>query len=165
MHSRIFGITEKNFFDENQDNYAWNLHIFECETPGFADYCSLDTELDEDCDWLVGVLKHDTDKALVDYNPTDHTIKFKPGFKELYFKPKWEKLLKQVLGNPDAFDQFCGNAKHSNDIMYDVKKCIDEEFGFYVADDYGSYETFDSFVRRIDYDETYVIYASVDYHY
>ena len=41
MHSRIFGIVEKNFYDENIDNYNWNLDIFEEETPSFADYCSM----------------------------------------------------------------------------------------------------------------------------
>ena len=38
MHSRILGIVEKNFYEENIDNYNWNLDIFEDETPGFADY-------------------------------------------------------------------------------------------------------------------------------
>ena len=164
MHSRIFGVTEKEYFDTHQEEHDWELN-YDYDVPSFADYTSTDTDLEDDLEWLVQCLGYDTDKSLFEYDKSEHTIKFKPGFKEAYFKPKWDKLLKQVLGNPDAFDQFCGNAKHSNDIMYDVRKCIDEEFGFYVADEYGNWETMDSFVRRMDYDKTYKVFDSVDYHY
>ena len=56
MHSRIFGIVEKDFYEENIDNYDWSLAIFEDEVPGFADYCGTDTELDKDFLWLVEYL-------------------------------------------------------------------------------------------------------------
>ena len=48
MHSRILGIVEKSFYDENIDNYNWDLSIFEDEVPGFADYCNTNTEIDKD---------------------------------------------------------------------------------------------------------------------
>lgn len=164
MHSRIIGITEKQYFDTHQDEHDWELN-YDYDVPDFADYTSTDTDLADDFEWLVKCLIHDTDASLLDVNMNELTIKFKPGFKERYFKPKWDKLLKQVLGNPAAFDQFCGLSKNSNDIMYDVKKCIDEEYGFYIADEYGSWETLDSFIREIDYDKTYKCFDSVDYHY
>ena len=59
MHSRIFGIVEKNFYDENIDNYNWNLDIFEEETPSFADYCSTNTDIDKDFMWLIEFFVND----------------------------------------------------------------------------------------------------------
>ena len=164
MHSRIIGMIDKQYFDTHQDEHSWELD-YEYDVPSFADYTSDDTDLAEDFEWLVQVLVHETDSALLEVDMKELTIKFKPGFKEMYFKPKWDKLIKKVLGNPDAFDQFCGLTRNSNDIMYDIKKCIDEEYSFYIADEYSSWQTLDSFIRDIDYDKVYKAFDSVDYHY
>lgn len=166
MHSRILGIVEKSFYDENIDNYNWDLSIFEDEVPGFADYCNTNTEIDKDFIWLIEVLvnQRHIDTSLFDIDDKELTIKFKPGFKEAYFRDKWETLIKNVIGTPDAFEQFCG-INDRTDFAYRCKKLINEEYGFYVADEYGSYETLDDFIRRINYDETYKCFASCDYHF
>ena len=163
MHSRILGIVDKDFYAAHIDEYSWNLNCFEYETPGFADYCSTDTDLDKDFMWLIECIVFETDAALINIDDKELTIQFRPGFKEAYFRKKWETLVKNVIGAPDAFDQFCGN-KHT-DFSYRCRKLLSKEFGFYVADEYGSYETLDDFIRGVDYDKTYKVFASVDYHY
>ena len=163
MHSRILGFVEKDYYDSHKDSHDWELY-FE-DTPSFADYISDDSDLDEDFEWLVQALVHDTDSSLLDVDMNEHTIKFKPGFKEAYFKPKFDKLVKQIIGNEDFFDQFCGTSKNSRLDMYDFKKLIDEEFGFYIADEHSCWETLDTFVRSINYDKTYLCFDSLDYHY
>ena len=163
MHSRILGIVEKDFYENNKTMYDWNLNVLEYETPGFADYCSTDTEVDKDFMWLVECLVYNTDSALIDIDDKELTIQFRPGFKEAYFRKKWETLVKNVIGAPDAFDQFCGNKQ--TDFSYRCKKLLSEEYGFYVADEYGSYETLDDFIRRVNYDEVYKCFASCDYHF
>lgn len=166
MHSRIFGIVEKNFYDENIDNYNWNLDIFEDDIPSFADYCSTNTDTDKDFIWLIEffVNERHIDTSLFDIDDKELTIKFKPGFKEAYFRSHWETLVKNVIGAPDAFEQFCG-INDRTDFAYRCRKLINEEYCFYVSDEYGGYETMDDFIRRVNYDETYKCFKSVDYHY
>lgn len=166
MHSRIFGIVEKSFYEENINNYNWDLSVLEYEVPSFADYCNTNTEIDKDFIWLIENFvnaKH-IDTSLFDIDDKELTIKFKPGFKEAYFRSKWENLIKNVIGSPDAFEQFCG-INDRTDFAYRCRKLINEEYGFYVADEYGNYETLDDFIRRINYDEVYKCFASCDYHF
>lgn len=165
MHSRIFGIIEKQFYEDNIDQYNWNLDIFEEQAPSFADYCNTNTDLDKDFKWLIEVFINDRhiDPAFLDIDNKDLTIKFNPGFKEAYFRENWETFIKNVIGYPDAFDQFCGNKQ--TDFAYRCKNLLSEEYGFYVSDEYGCYETLDDFIRRVNYDKTYKCFKSVDYHY
>ena len=167
MHSRIFGIVEKDFYDNNIDNYDWDLHIFEYEVPSFADYCGTDTEVDRDFMWLIEyfVNERQVDASLFDIDDKELTIKFKPGFKEAYFRKHWEYFIKNVIGAPNSFEKYCG-INDRTDFVYRCKKLLSgDEYGFYVSDEYGGYEVLDDFIRRVDYDQTYKMFASVDYHY
>lgn len=164
MHSRIIGLVEKDYYDNHKDEHSWELY-YDDEVPHFADYTDSDTDVAEDFMWLVQVLVHDTDSSLMEVDDKELTIKFKPGFKERYFKDKWDALVKKLLGNPDSFDEFCGLKGPFPGFDYDLKKLIDEEYSFYIADEYGGYETLDHFVRSINYDKTYKCFDSVDYHY
>ena len=166
MHSRIFGIVEKNYYEKHKNDYDWKLDMFEDETPSFADYCSTNTDTDKDFMWLIELFVNDRhiDTSLFDIDDKELTIKFKPGFKEAYFRSHWETLVKNVIGAPDAFEQFCG-INDRTDFAYRCRKLINEEYGFYVSDEYGDYETMDDFIRRVKYEQTYKVFASVDYHY
>lgn len=166
MHSRIFGIVEKNYYEKHKNDYDWKLDMFEYETPSFADYCSLNTDTDKDFMWLIEIFVNERhiDTSLFDIDDKELTIKFKPGFKEAYFRSRWETLVKNVIGAPDAFEQFCG-INDRTDFAYRCIKLINEKYGFYVSDEYGDYETMDDFIRRVKYEQTYKVFASVDYHY
>lgn len=166
MHSRIFGIVEKNYYEKHKNDYDWKLDMFEDETPSFADYCSTNTDTDKDFMWLIEIFVNERhiDTSLFDIDDKELIIKFKPGFKEAYFRSHWETLVKNVIGAPDAFEQFCG-INDRTDFAYRCRKLINEEYGFYVSDEYGDYETMDDFIRRVKYEQTYKCFASVDYHY
>ena len=164
MHSRIMGIVEKNYYDEHKDEHDWKLSWFYAdEVPHFADYCSEDTDVDEDFMWLIECLVQRTDSSLIDIDDKELTIKFKPGFKEAYFRKKWETLVKNVIGAPDAFEQFCGIKQ--TDFAYRCRKLLNEEYSFYVSDEEGCYETLDEWIRKINYDKTYKCFDTVDYHF
>lgn len=162
MHSRIFGIVEKEFYEQKKNEFDWEL-VYD-EPLYFADYTDNETDIPDDFDWLVQSLVKDTDAALLEVDDKELTITFKPGFKERYFKTKWDSLVRSIIGDPDSFDKFCGLDKDI-DFSYRLGKLIDEKYGFYVADEYGSYETLDNFIRAIDYGKTYKVFDTVDYHY
>lgn len=167
MHSRIFGIIENNYYEKHKNDYDWKLDMFEYETPSFADYCSLNTDVNEDFMWLIEyfVNERHIDTSLFDIDDKKLTIKFKPGFKEAYFRKHWEVFIKNVIGDPNAFERFCG-INDNTDFVYRCKKLFaGDDFGFYVSDEYGSYEVLDDFIRRVKYEQTYKCFASVDYHY
>ncbi len=161
MHSRIFGIVPLVYYDENMDmDTSWEFH--------FADYTRRSTSLDSDVAWLRENLLAKTTACggggLFELNLNDHTIKFYEGFKEVYFKEKWEMIVNLISFSKDAFKKFCG---YGDDFMFihTLKKSIEEEFGFYICDDCGAYSTLDEFIRNIEYGKTYKIFGSLDYHF
>ena len=160
MHSRVMGVMPLDDFEKYYPDDPPELH-FE-ETPSFADYYNEDTDLNEDFLWMLDVLST-TSKAseLIDINDKELTFKFKPGFKEAYFKRSWDNLVKTIL-SPDSFESFCGLS--GSDFAWKLKKIVDDHTNFYIADDYSCYETLDSWVRNIDYDKTYKVFDSLDYH-
>lgn len=167
MHSRIIGLTDKQYFEEHPDEFEDAQLVlesrFEDPLPYFADYVSSDTDLGDDFNWLIESLVHKTDSALMDIDMNEHTIKFKPGFKERYFQDKWNVLVKQIIGAPNAFESFCGTNK--SDFVYTCKNLMSTEFEFYISDEYAGYETLDEFIRRVNYDVTYKCFATLDYHF
>lgn len=164
MHSRIFGIVDLDYYNTEDFRQGSILDHYEECLPDFADYVSGDVDINEDFDWLIESLTHSTDASLIEFDKNNLTIKFKSGFKEKYFQENWDKLIKTLIGNPDSFNAFCGLNKNV-DFSYNLKKLISEEFGFYVSDDYGSYETLDDFIRSVSYDKEYKVFDCVDYHY
>ena len=167
MHSRIFGLIEKDFYDNHKAEYDWKLSGYYGEdVPHFADYVNEDTDIDKDFMWLIEnfVNGKGIDTSLFDIDDKELTITFHKGFKEAYFRKAWEDLVKNVIGSSDAFEKFCG-VNGSDDFAYRCKKLISTEYGFYVADEMGCWETMDEFIRRINYDKTYKCFDTVDYHY
>lgn len=167
MHSRIFGLIEKDYYDNHKDEHNWKLSWFYGdEVPSFADYVSEDTDIDKDFIWLIEHFVNDKgiDTSLFDIDDKELTITFHKGFKEAYFRKNWEDLVKKVIGSSDAFEKFCG-VNGSDDFAYRCRKLINTEYGFYVSDEYGGLETMDEFIRRINYDKTYKCFDSLDYHY
>lgn len=162
MHSRIFGIVERDYYDKNIDKFDWELD-YDDSLPGFADYINHDTDINQDFKWLVECLINKADRSLIEVDNNVLTIKFKPGFKEAYFREKWADLIKNLVGSPDSFEQFCGIKP--TDFAYRCKKLLDEEYEFYTADEYSDYSTLDEFIRHVKYDTEYVVFDSVDYHY
>lgn len=164
MHSRIFGIVDLDYYNTEDFRQGSILDHYEECLPDFADYVSGDVDINEDFDWLIESLTHSTDASLIEFDKNNLTIKFKSGFKEKYFQEKWDTLIKTLIGNPDSFNAFCGLNKNV-DFTYNLKKLISEEFGFYVSDEYGSYETLDDFIRSVSYDKEYKVFDVIDYHY
>ena len=109
MHSRIFGIVEKNFYAAHIDEYDWKLSGYYGEdVPHFADYVNEDTDIDKDFMWLIEnfVNGKGIDTSLFDIDDKELTITFHKGFKEAYFRNAWEDLVKNVIGSSDAFEKF-----------------------------------------------------------
>lgn len=165
MHSRIMGVTTLEEWNKRQD-----MELDEDETYPFADYVDHDVDDDDDFNWFIDVLGRHSDPTLMTVDSTNRTIQFHKGFKAKYFKDQFAKLVKAIM-NPKMFDSFCGELKRTNHCseyipdMYDLKKLVDEEYSFYVADEFNCWETLDMFVRHIDYDVVYKVYDSLDYYY
>lgn len=165
MHSRIMGIVKKAYYDAHKDEMDWKLSgFYGDDVPYFADYCSEDTDLEKDFLWLVETLSRRTSPLLIDIDDKNLTIIFKEGFKDAYFRKSWNDLLKNLIGSPDSYDRFCGNIKDC-DVAYRLGQLINEKYGFYISDEYCSYDTLDDFIRSVDYDKEYKVFDSVDYHY
>lgn len=165
MHSRIFGIVKKYYYDNHRDEHDWELSgFYGDDVPSFADYVSEDTDIDKDFLWLVDTLSRNISTSLIDVDDKNLTITFKEGFKEAYFRDNWNKLIKNLIGDPDSYARFCGNIK-DYDLSYRLGQLISEKYGFYMSDEYGSYDTLDDFLRTIDYNVEYKIFDSLDYHY
>lgn len=158
MHSRIFGIMPYEDWKAMKDKPVIDYYD---EPPHFVDYTDDDTDLNEDFDWLSESLQRNGCDSYVTIDKTNLTIKFKKGFKQAYFKNRFDEFVKAVLA-PEMFDNFCGEGKVD---MYRIKKLIELDYEFYAADEYGGYETMDSFLRRVDYDTEYKVFQSIDYHF
>lgn len=161
MHSRIFGIITKEEYEEyiecngELEMPKWQ---FEENLPPEMDYVDGDVNFEEDCQWLIKCLKQNSNK--LEYDENTHVIKFLSGFKEEYFKKKWDTL-HSFIHQPDAFDQFCKNTM----LPFRMSETINDRYSFYQCDENGGYETFDNFVRYLDTNKEYVIFGSLDYHY
>ena len=163
MHSRIMGVMPLDEYNKYYPDEPPELYYE--ETPSFADYYSEDTDLNEDFLWLLEVLSKTSNRPeLIEVDDKELTLKFKSGFKEAFFRKSWEEIVKTVLSS-ESFEGFCGLARPGGySISYKLKKLIDDHTGFYMADEHSCYETLDSWVRYLDYDKTYKIFDSLDYH-
>lgn len=160
MHSRIMGVlTKENYnklMEENSGiikmpNFAEFDHL-----PGWADYVDDEVNFEEDFEWFCDFLN--TNNDYFEYNPETHTIRFTKGFKEQYFKNRFEKL-REMLNAEDGFEKFC-----SDGASYMLKSAVEDETGFLVTDDYGDWMNLDQFIRYLDCGEEYVVFGSLDYH-
>ena len=160
MHSRIFGIITKREYDEyikEEGEMKMPLWQFEQSLPDGMDYVDDDTDLNEDFEWLITYLRKKSEKF--EYNVDTHEIKFLKGFKEEYFKERWDEI-KKLIEAPNAFNEFCNDTM----LSFKIGDAANEHYGFYQCDEEGCYETFDDFIRWIDLDQIYVVFGSLDYH-
>lgn len=160
MHSRIMGIlTKENYnklLEENGGSIPMpNFTLFD-RLPGWADYVDDEVNFEEDFEWFCGFLNNNND--YFEYNPETHTIRFTKGFKEQYFKDRFEKL-KEILNAENGLERFC-----SDGASYEFKSTVEDETGFLVTDDYGDWMNLDQFIRDLDCGEEYVVFGSLDYH-
>ena len=158
MHSRIMGITTKEYYEERKQEMGEELKLPDFETmdqlPGWADYVDPDTNFQEDFEWFCDCLE----SKYFHYNVKTHTIKFDKGFAEEYFKERFEKLKKMVNAN-DGLKQFSNYPT-----SHTMEGLIVGKGGFIVSDDMGWYDNLDNFIRRIEYGVEYIVFDSVDYH-
>lgn len=153
MLGTIFGIVDSKTYSEHLD---MSLPM-SSENYYFADYTSRDVSIEEHIKELRDFLIR-CGCASYFLIQNDNRIIFKEGFKENYFHKKFETLMQSLL-TPDNFAKFCNNCQWT----YDLRMCIDKEYGNYVSDEYGSWGTFDDFVRTLEYNTEYVVFDALDY--
>lgn len=157
MHSRILGITTKQYYDEylNESGENMKLPDFEMmdQLPGWADYVDTDTDLQSDFEWFCNCIEN----KYLHYNIEKHTIKFDKGFAEEYFKNRFQKL-KEIINADDGLKLFSNGTGHT------IARLVQDKGGFIISDEDGSWDELDDFIRNIDYDVEYIVFDSVDYH-
>ena len=124
--------------------------------PGWADYVNDDVNFEDDFKWFCQFLNKDND--CFEYNLDTHVIRFTKGFKEQYFKKRFDEL-KDLLNSENGLENFC-----SSNTSYTLKSLIEDETGFLVTDDCGDCVNLDQFIRCLNYNEEYVVFGSLDYH-
>ena len=154
MLGTIFGIVDSETFSGEPDMSLQD----DPSQYQFADYVSrnsvsLQERVEELRNFLVGC-------GCASYFTiqNDNEIVFKEGFKENYFHQKFETFMQHILRS-DNFVKFCTDAPYT----WELKRCIDREYDNYIADNYGSWETFDNFVRSLNYNTEYVVFDALGY--
>lgn len=161
MHSRIFGIITKKEYDEHietEGEIEMPIWQFEQSLPSEMDYVNGDTDLNDDFECLIQCLKRTTDKF--EYDSDNHTIKLLEGFKEEYFKPKWDKI-KELVNGEKAFERFCTDTM----LPFQISEASNDRYSFYQCDEEGYYDSLDGFIRTANINEEYIVFGSIDYHY
>ena len=158
MHSRIMGIlTKENYNKLTEENGGSipmpDFTVFD-SLPGWADYVNDDVDFQDDFAWLCEYLNND----YFEYNPETHVIKFQKGYKEEFFKKRFN-LLKEIINKENALEVFCSPTE-----SWEMRTCIRDETGFLITDDYGSWDYLDEFIRYLETDVEYVVFGSLDYH-
>lgn len=160
MHSRIMGILTKRNYNklakENDGVISMPDFTYFDRLPGWADYVNDDVNFEDDFKWLCQFLNKDND--CFEYNPDTHVIRFTKGFKGQYFKKRFDEL-KDLLNSENGLENFC-----SSNTSYTLKSLIEDETGFLVTDDCGDCVNLDQFIRCLNYNEEYVVFGSLDYH-
>jgi hypothetical protein len=150
MHSRIFQIEEAPI---DVDDYI-NEYTF--EESGFvgsvADYVDESRDRPDDIDWLISYIG----KYGAVYNKKKESIVFNKGFKENYFRQKYDQFHTYV--SKITFEDFVNDSY----VPYKLKTLIEETGGFYVYN--CGWETLDSFIRDMTEGKEYYIGGTVDYH-
>ena len=117
-----------------------------------ADYVSNECNREEDIAWFMQLYgKHG-----VVFDKDKECFIFKEGFKESYFKDRYDKI-KDDMHNL-TLEEFSSDPNK----VYMIKRYVEERFGFYVYFDHA--ETLDSFVRELEYDTEYYVGETIDYH-
>lgn len=152
MLGTIFGIVDSETYSKNSDaqlpEHSDNYY--------FADYTSRKLPIQEHIKELRDFLIRCGCASY--FRIQGNRIIFKEGFKENYFHQKFETFMQRVL-TPDCFTKFCTDCQWA----YRLKLCINCDYEHYVSDEYGSWETFDDFVRNLIYSTEYVVFDALSY--
>lgn len=157
MYSTIYVIEESRYVDLKEESLA-KQYEGDKNLPEFADIIK-EGNLDTDFNELVELFQKIGCDPFVDIDKEKHTFIFKKGFKENYFNIAWQRLEKHI-DQVDAFHKF----SESVDFAKTATQLINEQHGYYQSDQYGSYQTFDDFVRSISYDVEYSVVETMSYH-
>lgn len=155
MHSRIFQISKNPVKKEEYINVDKILDS-ESFVGTIADYVT-ESDREEDIEWLVSCIKD----YGIEYDNQQDMIIFKKGFKENYFRERFEKLKEKI--NSMTLEEFA----KGDFSLYEIRMLIEEKFGFYVyckgvyCDDI---MPFDLFVRMMEEERKYYIGGTLDYH-
>lgn len=163
MHSRIFQIEDAPVLKKH---YIGTGDFEEGFVGSVADYVADSDDRDGDIKWLVSNFEAVTSCdslligcSLVQYNSADNSIVFLPGFKEGYFKSKFDELKR--LTSRMTLHEFANNAYD----VYQIEKCILSKFGFYVSSGPSGTQSMDEFIRsEVKENTKYYFGNTIDYH-
>jgi len=152
MHSRIFQLSESPI---SKEDYITEELFYDDFVGQIADYVDDSTEREEDIKWLINTIE----KYGATYNEKEQSIVFLKGFKDSYFKERFQKL-KEVIQNMNLSEFSTGFMK-----VYELKDLIEDEYGFYIYYN-DSYAPIDAFVREdVEEGKKYFIGNVLDYHF
>ena len=158
MHSRIYQISKTPIDrDDYIDEEKYYDHWF---TNSVADYVNGDTYRDDDIEWLKSYYKNKGLSFGQDNNGEYFIVENKTKYFEANFE-KFQKELKEL--SEKTLDDFMGG--ESNMSLSRLKSSYDNEFGFYIDDEYHGVATFDRFMRCATVGTKYYIGATIDYHF
>jgi hypothetical protein len=163
MHSRIFQIETAPV---DKKAYIMTGDFEDGFVGQVADYVADSDNREEDIRWLIGNFESVANEndlligsSLIDYNPSDSSIIFKTGFKEAYFKKKFDQLQNTVAKL--TLKEFSDNGY----TIYQIEKLLGEKFGFYVQMTDCGYQTVDEFIREnVKENQKYYFGNTLDYH-
>lgn len=152
MHSRIFQISENPISEEN---YIDESSYYEGFVGRIADYVS-DSDVESDLNWLGR-------SSGLEVDVESKTIIIKS--KEKYFARKF-KDFKANLKELSKLDINKFTTMESDFMMFHLKTCYENEYGFYMDDDgeYHGLTTLDHWVRISKENVPYYVGATFDYH-
>lgn len=152
MHSRIFQIATKPI---SKDEWITEMDFYENHSflGAIADYVNDDTNREEDIQWLLSKFKN----MPVEYNKEESSIVFLKGFKETYFKERFEQLKEKVnhMKPEDFLDSY---------EVYKIENLLKDQYGFYMYED-GWNRPLDEFVRHLIEGQKYYFGSTIDYHF
>jgi len=178
MHSRLFQLTKERII--NKDKAAGSYDLIDTFVGEVADYVSDDCVRSEDFRSLADALAYGEgmDKYITAYYTDDIDpdalaavgiatkvlseayIIFHAGFKEAYFKPKYE-LFRKLADNMIFKNFMNGNG------MYELEQSLEETFEYYIIGEDNPYSTLDFWLRnniKPDADCKFWLGSTLDYH-
>lgn len=154
MYGRILGLTTKS-----EANLKLRFRTY-CETvPAYAKCVAKDTNLDEDFEWFISLIKARVPSEYYTYDTKTRTIEFKDGFKQQWFKQSYDRFL-SIVDELDL-DRYSIGA-------ISIMELFEEAIGFreetYVEIEGGS-EPLTMFFRNCETNKTYRLFDSITYNY
>lgn len=157
MHSRIYQISKTPI--DREDYIEEDKYYDHWFTSRIADYVNGDTNRDDDIEWLRDCYEN---KGL-SFGKDDNGEYFIIENKAKYFESDFEGFQRTLNElSKKTLDDFIG---HTNEmLMFRLNNLYEDEYGFYVEDEYCGCATFSSFMRHATVGDKYYIGATIDYH-